>query len=286
MLSTASEPAPTGDRFAFGVNWTNFNKLVDDARVREAELSLSERLGDLRGHSFLDAGCGSGLFSLAAARLGAQRIRSFAFDPDSVQAALTLRDRFEPSRQSWAIERGDVLDHGYIDALGQWDIVYSWGVLHHTGNMRQAWEHVARLVAPGGRLFISIYNDQGVRSKLWRVVKRNYHRMPAKARPAYIACVMGPRELLSAAARGPAAYIRVWRDYGRNRGMSRWHDLVDWVGGMPFEVARPDEVFEFFRLRGFTLEWMLTAGTGLGCNQFVFSRPSVTQAAGRDSSSR
>jgi hypothetical protein len=52
--------------------------------------------------------------------------------------------------------------------------------------------------------------------------------------------------------------------------MSRWHDLVDWVGGYPFEVAKPETVFEFFRGRGFELEWMLTCAGKPGCNQFVF----------------
>jgi 2-polyprenyl-6-hydroxyphenyl methylase/3-demethylubiquinone-9 3-methyltransferase len=57
--------------------------------------------------------------------------------------------------------------------------------------------------------------------------------------------------------------------------MSRWHDLVDWVGGYPFEVAAPEFVFDFYRERGFSLIQMKTCGGGLGCNQFVLVKPSA-----------
>ena len=83
---------------------------------------------------------------------------------------------------------------------------------------------------------------------------------------------MAPREAASAVVNGPVSYLRSWRDYRINRGMSRWHDLVDWVGGYPFEVAKPEVLFTFFRYRGFELEWMLTCAGGLGCNQFVLRR--------------
>jgi 2-polyprenyl-3-methyl-5-hydroxy-6-metoxy-1,4-benzoquinol methylase len=263
---------PETGRFAFGDNWKRFGNVVDETRIAVAEASLRDRLGDLTGRTFLDAGCGSGLFSLAALRLGAARVYSFDFDTDSVEATIALRRRWSGDPARWRVERGDVLDRRYTEALAQWDVVYSWGVLHHTGDMRRAWANVAPLVAPGGHLFISIYNDQRRVSRLWTAVKRSYQRVPRPFRAAYVVIVMAPREAVSAVLTGPRAYIRSWRDYKANRGMSRWHDLVDWVGGYPFEVAAPDEVFEFFHRRGFGLEWMLTCGAGSGCNQFVFFR--------------
>jgi 2-polyprenyl-6-hydroxyphenyl methylase/3-demethylubiquinone-9 3-methyltransferase len=56
------------------------------------------------------------------------------------------------------------------------------------------------------------------------------------------------------------------------RGMSPWRDVVDWVGGLPFEVAKPEEIFEMFQQRGFSLDRLRTCAGGLGCNEFVFSR--------------
>lgn len=267
-----------GQRFEFGENWTRFLRVLDDERIQEAESSLREMLAreDLAGLTFLDVGSGSGLFSLAAARLGARRVHSFDFDPSSVACAKELRRRHGPRGADWTIERGSALDADYLRSLGRFDLVYAWGVLHHTGDMWRAIGGTADAVADEGRLFISIYNDQGPRSRIWRAVKRAYNALPRALRLPYTLLVTIPRELLAAlkaVLRGrPQDYVRAWTDYKSARGMSRWHDQVDWVGGYPFEVAAPEEVFDFVRARGFTLERLKTCRGGLGCNEFVFAR--------------
>lgn len=271
-----------GERFTFGENWSAFLKVVDQERIDEAKASLREMLGvtDLGDQTFLDIGCGSGLFSLAAAQMGARKVHSFDFDPRSVACSMELRDRYFPgSGDTWTIEQGNALDADYVRSLGSFDVVYSWGVLHHTGDMWRAMENATSAVADGGRLFIAIYNDQGLRSKAWRLVKRFYNRLPEGLRTLFALLVMVPRESLSlakAVALGrPGDYVSSWVDYKRSRGMSRWHDLIDWVGGYPFEVATPEAVFDYLRGAGFELERLRTCGGGLGCNQYVARRALV-----------
>jgi 2-polyprenyl-3-methyl-5-hydroxy-6-metoxy-1,4-benzoquinol methylase len=277
--------SPAEPRFAFGDNWRSFLALVDEHRIRVAEDSLKEMLDldTLTGKSFLDAGCGSGLFSLAACRLGAERVVSFDFDPESVACAQELRSRFSPPDSSWEIARGDVTDGGYCRELGQFDVVYSWGVLHHTGSMWKGLDNVCSCVNQHGLLFVAIYNDQGRRSRMWRRVKRAYNRAPARARPAIAALAILPRELkvgLVHVVEGrPGDYVRSWRAASGRRGMNRWHNIVDWVGGYPFEVAKPEQVFEFCRSRDFELIRLATVAGDSACNQFVFVRRDPTPNA-------
>ena len=280
------------DRFEFGQNWRRFLAGVNDTRVHTAMVSLQNFLGaeSLEGLRFLDIGCGSGLFSLAARRLGAS-VRSFDFDPESVATTRELKRLFAAEDPFWVIDQGSILDLAWMQALGEFDVVYAWGVLHHTGDMRQAFENTVPLVRPGGRLFLSIYNDQGRSSERWRWLKRTYVRLPRWVRLPYLLLVMGPRELRSLAyalVRGRLGeFVSYRRHYAEKslRGMSYWHDLVDWCGGYPFEVAAPEVVFDFFRDHGFLLECLQTCGGGLGCNQFVFRRnlfPGPSSGAGSD----
>jgi 2-polyprenyl-6-hydroxyphenyl methylase/3-demethylubiquinone-9 3-methyltransferase len=229
----------------------------------------------LAGLRFLDIGSGSGLFSLAARRMGA-RVHSFDYDPQSVNCTAELRRRFFPDDAAWTIEQASVLDESYLAGLGVFDVVYSWGVLHHTGDMWRALDHAQRRVAPEGQLFIALYNDMGTQSARWQRLKRTYASLPRPLRPPFAMLAMLPQEsktLARALLRGrPGEYVRSWTRYGEaNRGMSKWRDIVDWVGGYPYEAARVDVIFEFFKARGFDLERLHCTG-GLGCNEYVFRR--------------
>ena len=276
-MTAANAEISEGTRFAFGKNWSRFLSVLDEDRVREAERSLALMVGgsDLKGINFLDVGSGSGLFSLAARRLGA-RVHSFDFDPQSVACTRELKRRYFFEDAGWKIEEGSALDSDYLKTLGTFDIVYSWGVLHHTGEMWKALGNVAPLVANGGKLFIAIYNDQGGASRVWSMIKRSYNQAAAPLKFC-ILIVMGTFMQTKAAVgrliRGenplPFSY---WKQYKKQRGMSPWHDLVDWIGGFPFEVAKPEEIFNFYKAQGFTLIILKTCGGGLGCNEFVFVR--------------
>lgn len=290
MATATITPPPTGGldrpisglepRFGFGKNWRSFLSVLTERRIEQAESSLKAmlQLPDLHGRSFLDIGCGSGLSSLAARRLGA-RVHSFDYDRDSVGCASELRHKFFPGDGEWTIERGDALDEQYIRQLGQFDVVYSWGVLHHTGDMWRALGLATLPVAPEGLLWIAIYNDQGGRSLRWARIKQLYNRLPKSLRTPYVVAVMLPLELRSALAACCQLrfgdYARTWTAYQNQRGMNRWHDLVDWVGGWPFEVAKPEDLFEFFQRRGFILRGLKTRQS-LGCNELVMQRSATT----------
>lgn len=263
-----------GRRFHFGENWARFLRDLDDSRIKAAESALLStlELKTLEGMRFLDVGCGSGLSSLAARLLGA-KVHSFDFDPQSVACTRELKHRYFKSDDSWKIEEGSVLDDAYLASLGKFEIVYSWGVLHHTGAMWRALENVARLVSSEGTLYIAIYNDQGRPSKHWGVIKKWYNAAPKLLREAIVCVALvrlwGPSTIRDLMSFTP---FRTWRQYKDDRGMSPWRDVVDWVGGYPFEVAKPEEIFDFYRKRDFELTKIKTCAGGLGCNEYVFCR--------------
>lgn len=264
-------------RFEFGNNWQSFLQTIDDQRIDQAIASLRAMLGvsDLAGKRFLDIGCGSGLFSLAAHRLGAS-VTSFDYDHQSVACTRELRQRFASSNDRWNVEQLSVLDAAAMRELGRFDIVYSWGVLHHTGQMDQAITAASDRVVPGGWMFIAIYNDQGGASRRWLAIKQTYHRLPRVLRPVWVAMVASVYECKFAVARAvrfrnPLPFTD-WAAKRKDRGMSVWHDWVDWIGGLPFEVASPEKIIVPLVRGGFTLENLKTVGNGWGCNEFVFRR--------------
>lgn len=294
--------------FAFGANWRRFLSLVDEARIEDAERSLRSflQLGEeetpLAGKRFLDAGCGSGLFSLAAVRLGAEVV-SFDLDPASTACAFELKRRFAHDCDRWTITEGSALDHAFLESLGHFAIVYSWGVLHHTGAMWSAIDAVCRRTNADGQFFLAIYNDQHELSEIWRGIKKGYVSLPHWLQTPYVIIVgagyYGARVAMAVARKfgklllgrpSPShshseASVAAPNDQSNNakkhygdRGMSRWYDLVDWVGGYPFEVATSDALVEFLTARGFQLEKLRTVGGKLGCNELVFRRTNDSDA--------
>lgn len=263
--------------FQFGKNWANFLRYLNEERIHIAKLSLETMLNQksLKGKAFLDVGCGSGLYSLAAKQMGA-KVVSFDYDLDSVKCAQELKNKFFHNDPDWIIEQGSVLDGSYLATLGKFDIVYAWGVLHHTGHMWQAIENISHSVSTDGILYLSIYNDQGFYSKLWKKIKLAYNKLPRYFRFVYLSIFFAyfvfKNLFVSFITGNLKIFIDNIKNYKKNRGMSYWHDIVDWIGGYPFEVSKPEAVFDFYKIRNFTLLKLKTCGSGLGCNEYIFKK--------------
>lgn len=267
--------------FAFGRNWQAFvDRYLNEERVAEAMKSLAAfcRGYGLKGRTFLDAGCGSGLFSLAALRLGASRVVSFDVDADSVRCCELLRTR-EGDPSNWRVTHGSILDERFVSSLGAFDCVYSWGVLHHTGDLWRGVRNAAGLVAPGGIMYLAIYNRaDGIAlypdgrfgpSAFWSRVKRLYSSAPLAAQKLTDAAVIS--FLVLAYCLTLQNPVRKIRSHKELRGMSWRIDISDWLGGYPYEYASVAEVFAFVRGLGFSLE-NLKCTNGLGNNEYLFAR--------------
>ena len=253
------------DRFGFGANWRDFvDEALQDEGYRAARAHLSSLLpfaGSRR--SFLDIGCGSGLFLIAALECGFERAHGFDYDPDSVATSRRLIERAGAAEVA-SVARGDVLDRAYLATVGRHPFVYAWGSLHHTGDMWRAIANTIELVDDGGTLVIAIYNRTWS-SPAWRRIKRFYVRSGPLVRRALV----GGVSVVGGAAR--ALYTRT-NPLRQRRGMSFHHNIVDWVGGYPYEYASPDELRRFVEPRGLELVELRRGPTPIACNELVFRR--------------
>jgi 2-polyprenyl-3-methyl-5-hydroxy-6-metoxy-1,4-benzoquinol methylase len=257
--------------FAFGRNWASYANIVGEEQIAKAVESLARLIKpeEITGKSFLDIGCGSGLSMLAALRLGAKLVTGIDIDPDSAATAKKLLG--QQAQGIWAVEQKSVFD---LDPAkeGQFDIVHSWGVLHHTGNLDRAIENAARLVAPGGLFVLALYSKTPM-CGFWTKEKKLYTNtspfIQAFMRGVYkIAYMAG----LLATRRNPASYIK---NYTTHRGMDWSHDVHDWLGGYPYESVTPDEVQNilskvgFVPVRSFTKTARAYGFFGTHCDEFV-----------------
>ncbi len=266
---------PDEDRFSFGENWLAFLEHLDDERIAEAERSLRGLCGDdrLDGKRFLDIGSGSGLSSLAAHRLGAV-VHSFDYDPQSVAGTQKLKDRFFPNDTSWIVEQGSILDPAYVAALGTYDIVYSWGVLHHTGAMYDAIKNAASCVNTGGLFVFALYRKTRL-CRLWKIEKRWYIKVsPAVQSFSRWIFINALRLAFLMSGRDFESYVK---GYKGGRGMNFAHDVHDWMGGYPYESIAPAEVTSLMNRLGFehvrgTIQPYGMGVFGSGCDEHVYRR--------------
>jgi len=250
--------------FSFGENWLEYSKVIDETRVAEAEESLRRLLARERldGLSFLDVGSGSALFAIAAVRLGASRVSAFDRDPHSVEAGLMNIGRFLDASSTARIDvrRGDILVADPNPP--QYDVVYAWGSLHHTGSMWNAIDNAWRFCAPGGDFVTAIYNRTSF-SPSWLRIKQFYNRSPSPIRLLMAGGMTGVRAAVRALQFKPPFRVE--------RGMTVWYDAVDWLGGLPYECATVQEVDTFMTRRGARLI-RKTVTARSGCNEFVFRK--------------
>jgi 2-polyprenyl-6-hydroxyphenyl methylase/3-demethylubiquinone-9 3-methyltransferase len=265
---------PDRPNFAFGANWQRFLDHVTDERVRSAQRSLLEFLGleNLQGKSFLDIGCGSGLFSYAAHRLGATRVVSFDCDPQSAQCCRHFHDAGQQP-PNWQIHQGSILDEGFTSSLGTFDVVYAWGTLQHTGRMWDALARAADLVKQDGFLYIAIYNhvDGLLGSRFWLSFKRAFNALP-RAGQSVVEWGAIPVYFLARRLHARSLIADV-QTYESSRGMYWRTDITDWLGGLPYECATVEEVFKFIRNRRGTFQlYNLKTTNSLANNWYLFKR--------------
>ncbi len=166
------------------------------------------------------------------------------------------------NKDAISFKEGSILED--CSGLGQFDIVYSWGVLHHTGDMYKALNNASKHVKSGGKLIISIYNKHFT-SKSWKQMKKLYNNSPKVIKMFLF--------LITYIVKGAGVWITQGKNpFRKSRGMNFYFDIYDWIGGYPYEYASIEEIRSFFEKLNFkVLEVRQTKGF-TGCNEFIIAK--------------
>lgn len=252
--------------FKFGENWASFSKQMDETHIEQAVQSLTSLFGEcaLKDKSFLDMGCGSGLFSIAAARLGARSVLGLDIDPVSVATSQNNAAHWLKDSSMLMFRQFSALDTAQMNTLEKFDVVYSWGVLHHTGDMALALENTAERVKPQGLFMIAIYNRHWS-SLFWLAIKWLYNHAGKFGQKVIIGLMI------------PMIFAAKWlvtfqNPFKMRRGMDFMHNVTDWVGGYPYEYASAEEMTSTLKKLGFEMMSLRQAKVPTGCNEYVCRR--------------
>ena len=262
-------------QFDFGSNWKEFSaKALSPEKIQQARNDFQTLMAgiNIRGVTLLDIGFGQGLTLLISTELGAITA-GCEINPISIEVLEFNKQKFPKIKDcSIPIITGSILDPKIISDLKKvdflhgnlYDIVHSWGVLHHTGNMWEAIKITSDLVKPNGHFIISIYNRHWT-SKIWLLIKWLYNKSPQIIKKLLVYTFF------------PIIYVAKYIVTGKNpakskRGMDFYFDVIDWVGGYPYEYATKDEIAKYVENLGFKCLRCISATVPTGCNQFVFEK--------------
>lgn len=226
----------------YDVVWTEY---VPEYEASEKHWAMFYSPEEVQGMAVLDAGCGTGIFSAIFARNGAGRVVGIDISPGSLETARGLKEKFNLANVSF--ERQDMLQLPFAD--GTFDIVWAWGTVHHTTDPLRAISELARVLRPGGSIFLAVYK----RTKLtWihEIIRKTLVKTPKRSWTAL--------SKIMAFFLSPVVFFFKKREKSR-KGEKLEELILDWYFVPIRHYYTPDEIRNVLEGKGFEIEKFLPA---------------------------
>jgi ubiquinone/menaquinone biosynthesis C-methylase UbiE len=247
----------------YDVVWTEY---VPELEASEKHWRLFYSPEEVRGKSVLDAGCGTGIFSIVFARNGAGRVTGIDISPGSLETARTLKAKFGLDNAEFRLQ--DMLRLPFAD--NSFDIVWAWGTVHHTTDPFRAISELIRVLRPGGSLFLAVYKRTKV-TFIHEIIRKTLIRTPRRTWTSL--------SKLMAFFLSPVVFFFKKREKSR-KGEKLEELILDWYFVPIRHYYTPEEIQDFLKKKGLEIEKFLPAsGRFDSSSNFIFTArngPSTT----------
>ena len=226
----------------YDVVWTEY---LPEYNASETHWKIFYSPQDIEGKSVLDAGCGTGIFSIIFARNGAASVLGIDISEGSLETAKALKTKFDLENASF--QKQDMLDLPFADE--SFDIVWAWGTVHHTTDPFKAMSELIRVLRAEGSILLAVYTRTRV-TFLHEIIRKALVRTPRKTWKAL--------SKILALVLSPVVYFFKKREKSR-KGEKLEELIMDWYFVPIRHYYYPEEIKVFLEEQGFTIEKYLPA---------------------------
>jgi len=226
----------------YDIVWTEY---IPEYPASEKHWELFYTEEEVRGRTVLDAGCGTGIFSIIFANKGAAKVMGIDISPGSLMTAESLRKKF--NLQNVEFQKQDMLELPFGDET--FDIIWAWGTVHHTTAPFKAISELVRVLKRGGSFLLAVYRKTRL-TLVHEIIRKTLIKTPRRSWTAL--------SRILAFFLAPVVFLFKKREKSR-KGEKLSELILDWYFVPIRHYYTPEEMKIFLKGKGLVEEKFLPA---------------------------